>query len=84
MACCVWRYGSVPTIRWSREVNHVTNCRSYCSPPRASVLGPSRLDQLWNLLTDEQRQRTLVTLSGIVVRQLDAPRNDGEVRDAHS
>ena len=37
-----------------------------------------------NLLTDEQRQRTLVTLSGIVVRQLDAPRDDGEVRDAHS
>ena len=73
----------MPTTRWSREVNHVTNCRSHRSPPRASVVGPSRLDQLWSLLTDEQRQRTLVTLSGIVVRQLDAPRDDGEVRDAH-
>ena len=74
----------MPTTRWSREVNHVTTCRSHGSPPRASIIKPSRLDQLWSLLTDEQRQRTLVTLSGIVVRQLDAPRDDGEVRDAHS
>ena len=50
-------------------------------PPAPPLVGPSRLDQLWSLLTDEQRQRTLVTLSGIVVRQLDAPRDDGEVRD---
>jgi len=56
----------------------------------AAVLAPpapasrSALDQLWSLLTDEQRQRTLVTLSGIVVRQLDAPRSDLEVRDEHS
>lgn len=74
----------MPTIRWSREDNHVTSYRSHCSPPRASAIGLSRLDQLWSRLTDEQRQRTLVTLSGIVVRQLDAPRDDGEVRDAHS
>jgi len=40
--------------------------------------------QLWNLLTDEQRQRTLVTLSGIVVRQLDAPLNGREVHDERS
>lgn len=39
------------------------------------------LDQLWNRLTDEQRQRTLVTLSSIVIRQLGAPRDDPEVRD---
>jgi hypothetical protein len=39
------------------------------------------LDQLWSLLTDEQRHRTLVTLSGIVLRQLDAPRDDREVRN---
>ena len=74
----------MPTTRLSREVNHVTSCRSHSSPPRASVISPSGLDQLWGLLTDEQRQRTLVTLSGIVVRQLDAPRDDGEVRDASS
>ena len=74
----------MPTTRLSREVSHVTSCRSHCSPPRASLAKPSRLDQLWSLLTDEQRQRTLVTLSGIVVRQLDAPRDDVEVRDAHS
>jgi hypothetical protein len=42
------------------------------------------IDHLWGLLTDEQRQRTLVTLSGIVLRQLDAPRDDPEVRDEHS
>ena len=54
------------------------------APPRAPLVGPSKLDQLWSLLTDEQRQRTLVTLSGIVARQLDAPRDDGEVHDAHS
>jgi len=74
----------MPTIRWSREVNHVTSYRSHCSPPRASVIGPAKLGQLWSRLTDEQRRRTLVTLSGIVARQLDAPRDDGEVRDAHS
>jgi len=59
-------------------------CHSHCSPPRVSVVGPSMLDRLWSLLTDEQRQRTLVTLSGIVVRQLDAPRDDKEVRDERS
>jgi hypothetical protein len=42
------------------------------------------LDQLWSLLTDEQRQRTLTTLSGIVLRQLDAAHNDTEVRDEHA
>jgi hypothetical protein len=39
------------------------------------------LDQPWERLTDEQRQRTLVTLSSIVIRQLDAPRDDQGVRD---
>jgi hypothetical protein len=42
------------------------------------------LDDLWNLLTDEQRQQTLATLSGIVLRQLDAPRGVQEVRDERS
>jgi hypothetical protein len=42
------------------------------------------LDQLWSLLTAEQRQRTLTTLSGIVLRQLDAPHDDTEVRDEHA
>jgi hypothetical protein len=41
----------------------------------------SALDQLWDRLTDEQRRRTLVTLSSIVIRQLGAPRDDPEVRD---
>jgi hypothetical protein len=41
---------------------------------------PSAIDQLWDRLTDQQRQRTLVTLSSIVIRQLDAPRDDQEVR----
>ena len=73
----------MPTSRWSKEVPHVTNCHSHSSPPRVSVVGLATLDRLWRLLTDEQRQRTLVTLSGIVVRQFDAPRDDGEVRHEH-
>jgi predicted Fe-S protein YdhL (DUF1289 family) len=39
------------------------------------------IDQLWTLLTDEQRQRILATLSSIVLRQLDAPRDEKEVSD---
>jgi hypothetical protein len=39
------------------------------------------LVQLWSQLTDEQRQRTLVTLSAIVLRQLDAPCDNREVRN---
>jgi hypothetical protein len=39
------------------------------------------LDQLWNLLTSEQRRQALVTLSGIVIRQLDVPRDAKEVHD---
>jgi hypothetical protein len=39
------------------------------------------LEQLWSRLTDEQRQQTLTTLSGVVVRQLGAPRDEREVRD---
>ncbi len=50
-------------------------------PPRTSVVRPSVLDQLWSRLTDEQRQRTLLTLSDIVTRQLGAPRTAQEVRD---
>ena len=70
------------TTRWPTEVSHVTSCRSHCSPPRVPLVGPATLDRLWSLLTEEQSQRTLVTLSGIVARQLDAPRDDGEVCDA--
>jgi hypothetical protein len=50
-------------------------------PPRPSVVGSLEIDRLWSLLTDEQRQRTLVTLSRIVVQQLDAPPDGQEVRD---
>jgi hypothetical protein len=42
---------------------------------------PSPLDRLWDRLTDEQRRRALLALSSIVIRQLDAPRDDQEVRD---
>jgi hypothetical protein len=42
------------------------------------------INQLWSLLTGEQRQRALVTLGGIVLRQLDAPREEQEVRDERS
>jgi len=49
------------------------------SPPRPPV--PLVLEQLWSRLTDEQRQQTLTTLSGVVVRQLGAARDEREVRD---
>ncbi len=50
-------------------------------PPRTSIVRSSALDHLWTRLTDEQRQRTLLTLSSIVIRQLGAPRDEQEVRD---
>ena len=48
-------------------------------PPRPPV--PLVLEQLWSRLTNEQRQQTLTTLSGVVVRQLGAARDEQEVRD---
>jgi hypothetical protein len=70
-----------PTSKICTEVTHVTTHRNHRPPPRPSVVGPMSLVQLWSLLTDEQRQRTLVTLSGIVLRHLDAHRDDQEVRN---
>ncbi|HEY1599421.1 MAG TPA: hypothetical protein VGG64_07450 [Pirellulales bacterium] len=49
------------------------------SPPRPPADVPAAPDPLWRLLTDEQRRQTLSTLSRIVLRQLDAPRNESEV-----
>jgi hypothetical protein len=62
-------------------VHLVTRRRTHRSPPRPTAVRPLALDQLWSLLTDEQRQRTLTILSGIVLRQLGAPHDDTEVRD---
>jgi hypothetical protein len=62
-------------------VTNVKKQRRPRSPPRLSTVKALAADQLWSLLTDEQRQRTLVTLSGIVLRQIDVPRDDLEVRD---
>jgi hypothetical protein len=69
---------------WFKEVLHVTSHRAHRSPPHLSVVKAAALDQLWSLLTDQQRQRTLITLCGIVLRQFDAPHDDQEVRDDHS
>lgn len=68
----------------SKEVTHVKGNRSHRSPPRQVLRETVGLDQLWNLLTDPQRQRTLVVLSGIVVRQVDAPLDESEVPDERS
>jgi len=65
-------------------VTHVKKRNSHCSPPRPRVVGLLERSQLWTLLSDEQRHRTLATLSGIVVRQLEAPRDDQEVRNERS
>ena len=53
-------------------------------PPRPVPDGAVSLDRLWGLLTEAQRQQTLVVLSSIVVRQVDAPLDDREVRDDRS
>ena len=55
------------------------------APPRARrSLGRRRSTTSGARLTDEQRQRTLLTLSSIVIRQLGAPRDEQEVRDEDS
>ena len=65
-----------------KEVNRAArNCRRR-SPPRPSV--PAMSDQLWNLIPHEQRQRTLATLGGVLLRQLDGPRDGEGVRDEGS
>ena len=63
-----------------KEVSRV-NLHRRRSPPRPSQIPLSTLDRLWSILTSEQRQRTLTTLSGVVLRQLDAPQDETEVRD---
>lgn len=55
------------------EATHATRNHSHRSPPRPVPRRAVRLDQLWNQLTDAQRQQALATLSGIVSRQLVAP-----------
>lgn len=62
----------------------VTNRRIRHSPPRTAIVRPAPVDRLWDRLTDDQRQRALLALSSIVIRQLDAPRDDQEVRDERS
>jgi hypothetical protein len=62
-------------------VARATRRRSRCSPPRTPIARSSALDHLWARLTDEQRQRTLLTLASIVIRHLGAPRDEQEVRD---
>jgi hypothetical protein len=62
-----------------KEVNHAARNYRRRAPPRPA--NPPPLDQLWNLITDDQRQRTLVTLSSVLLRQLDIPRDEKEVRD---
>jgi hypothetical protein len=62
-------------------VTYVAKHQSHRSPPRTFNVRSLAPSQLWSLLTDEQRQRTLVTLTDVVLRQLDAPHNVKEVRD---
>ena len=64
-----------------KDVANGKERRSPRSPPRPSTVRTSAHNHLWSLLTDEQRQQTVATLSGIVLRQLDAPPSDEEVRD---
>ena len=81
MVCCSWRNGFEHAGQIIKEVNHVRRHRSRYSPPR---LEPPPIDQLWNRLTSDQRRRTLTTLSSLVVRLLDAPRNEKGVHDEHA
>lgn len=84
MACCIWRNGWHLAGPSNTEVRHVRRHRSRRSPPRRPRLGTPPRDQLWNLLTSEQRRRTLTTLSGLVVRLLDASRDEQDVCDEPS
>jgi len=63
----------------SKEETHVPSRNHRYPPPRPPV--PLVVEQLWSRLTDEQRQQTLTTLSGVVVRQLGAARDEREVPD---
>jgi hypothetical protein len=65
-----------------KEANHAARNYRRHPPPRPPIQLP--LDQLWNLISDDQRQRTLVTLTSIVLRQLDVPRDEREVRNERS
>ena len=70
------------TPQWSKEETHATSRHNHHRPPpRRISVEPPAPDRLWDLLTDEQRQRTLVTLSGIVARQLAGRLDESEVRD---
>lgn len=70
------------TPQWSKEETHATSCHNHHRPPpRRISVAPLPTDGLWDLLTDEQRQRTLMTLSGIVARQFDGHLDEREVRD---
>ena len=60
---------------------HVTRRHRQCSHPRAAIAKRLRIDQLWDLLTHEQRAKTLLALTAVVVRQLDVPPVEQEVRD---
>jgi hypothetical protein len=83
-ACFGSRNGFNPTTKRYKEVTNVKKCGNHRSPPRRRLVRPLERNQLWSQLTDEQRHRTLATLSGIVVRQLDAARNEQEVRNERS
>jgi hypothetical protein len=73
------------TSQWSKEETHAKSRHNYHrSPPRRAGVEPKALDRLWDLLTDEQRQRALVTLSGIVARQIGTALDEREVADEQS
>jgi hypothetical protein len=61
-----------------KEVPHVIRHRTRRPPPRPPQVQHSTLDRLWSLLTIEQQQQTLTMLSGIVLRQLEVPRDEDE------
>ncbi|HMO34734.1 MAG TPA: hypothetical protein PKA06_01700 [Gemmatales bacterium] len=69
-------------IEHYKDVNHAARICLRRSPPRPSI--PTVPDHLWNLITPEQRQRTLATLSSVLLRHLDVLRDEKGVRDESS
>lgn len=62
-----------------KEDHHAPQPRRPLLPPDPSVTQRLSLQQLWAVLPDEQRRRTIQVLSQVVANQLQAPPNDKEV-----
>lgn len=66
------------------EETHATQTHHHRSPPRPTEAERDRPDPIWQSLTDELRQKIFLTLTRILLKQLDAPPDEKEVRNEQS